>query len=541
MKKHILVVIFALLVSSLFAQAWKTYPNTAPNSLLTFPQDEGWHDQEPIEWWYTNAHVVGQNTGHEYAIMMTFFAYDTAFIDGFRILNISDETTGNFKTGTAFKKYPVMAKDHLEIKSTNLVGGEEEQWYTKQDTTTGMFLPFQYRIESHGVAGAINLDYDAFKPPLIVADSGYLNQGIINYTYYYSQTGMNVTGEITFDGVTEPVVGVGWIDRQYGSFDPSTGEAYEWFSLQLSNGMDFNLWNIFANDGTIPDNSKYRILAMYIDENTSKTISNFKIERPKYAYTTITKNCYANQWHLTSDTLDIDLMITIHSKDDEVLAPFAFLEGSTSIEGTIQGQAVTGKGFAELLHRYEDPKMSFAAPLASNNPTWDVSQPISWQLNNPDEGRPIQYDLWVKQQGLADYTQVATGLTDTSFVWDYAGFPVGEYWFKVVGYSVDGTLKDTIETDQPYALLPLAITSPTLAQKMTISPNPAINTIEVSCDCTGKARLMDTQGKAILARFPLRENEKQAIDVSNLAKGTYLILVETKGKVFAQKWIKIAQ
>ncbi len=530
----------ALQVSSIFAQAWKTYPDTPPNSLLTFSQDEGWHDQEPIEWWYTNAHVKGQNTGHEYSIMMTFFAYDTAFIDGFRILNISDETTGVFKTGTAFKKYPVLAKDHLEIKATNLLGGDVEQWYTQKEAN-GALLPFQYRIESHGLPGAINLDYDAFKPPLIVADSGYLDQGIVNYTYYYSQTGMNITGDITFDGVTEPVVGIGWIDRQFGNFNPNTGEAYEWFSLQLSNGMDFNLWNIFTNEGTIPDNSKYRILAMYIDENTSKTISDFQIDRPKFAYTTVTNNCYANQWHLTSDTLDIDLMITIHSKDDEVLVPFAFLEGSTSIEGTIQGQAVTGKGFAELLHRYDPPNMAFTAPLTTNVPTWSVTSPISWQLNNPDEARPLQYDLLVKQEGLSEYTQVAVGLTDTSFVWAHTGFPDGFYWFKVVGYSVDGTLIDSIETDQAYPLFPLAITNPSLAQKMKINPNPAINTIEVVCDCVGKARLMDIQGKDVLATFPLRKNKKQTIDVSDLENGTYLILMETQGEIFSEKWIKIGQ
>jgi len=534
MKRHVLFFLLTFLATTIFAQAWKTYPNTTPNSLLIFPQDEGWHDQEPIEWWYTNAHVVGQNTGHEYALMMTFFAYDTAFIDGFRILNISNETTGEFKTETSFKKYPIMANDHLEIKATNLLGANEEQWYTKKDTN-GLLLPFQYHIESQGLPGTISLDYDAFKPPLIVADSGYLEQGIDNYTYYYSQTGMNVTGEITFNGVTEPVAGVGWIDRQYGSFDPSTGEPYEWFSLQLSNGMDFNLWNIFTVENTVPKDSKYRILAMYIDENTSKTISDFNLERSKYAYTTATNNCYANQWHLTSDTLDIDLMISLKSKDDEVLLPFAFLEGSTVIEGTVQGQAVTGNGFAELLHRYEPPNMTFVTPSDS---TWNVLQPITWQLTNPDEGRPLRYDFWAKQQGASAYTQAAAGLQDTSFLWDHAGFPADSYWFKIVGYSVDSILMDSIETDQAYLLYPLAISDPLLAQKIKISPNPATNFIDVTCDCAGKAKLMDIQGKEMLPTFSLRKKATQTIDISKIKEGAYLIMVETEGRVFSKKWMK---
>lgn len=538
MKKYLTFALFLLVLSSSFAQAWKNYPNTPPNSLLTFPQDEGVHPDEPIEWWYTNAHLVGQNTGHKYTIMMTFFAYDTSFVDGFRILNIKDETTGVFKTGTGFLVYPTMATDHLEIKATQLLTGDSEQWYTKKDSL-GNFLPYQYRIESHGLPGAINLDYDAFKPPLIVADSGYLDQGVVNYTYYYSQTGMNVTGEITFEGTTEPVTGLGWIDRQYGNFNPNTGEAYEWFSLQLSNGMDFNLWNIFTAEGTIPENAEYRILAMYIDENTSKSISDFKIERPRYAYTTASQNCYANQWHLTSDTFDIDLMITLQSGDDEVLVPFAFLEGSTEIEGTVQGQPVTGKGFAELLQQYANPDMAFTAPLTTNVPTWNVGTPISWHLANPNEGRPLKYDVWVKQQGLSEYTQVATELTDTSFLWDHAGFPADAYWFKIVGYSTDKTLIDSIETDQAYVLYPLAVTDPSLAQKMKISPNPAVNSIEVTCDCNGSAKMMDIQGKETLATFSLRKNSTQEIDVTGLTEGTYLILVETEGHIFSKKWVKV--
>ena len=537
MKKIIVLLALVFLCTSLFAQAWKAYPNTTPNSLLTFPQDEGWHTDEPIEWWYTNAHVVGQNSGHEYTIMMTFFRYDTLGLNGFRILNIANETTGKFKTGTAFMLYPVMATDHLEIEG-NKFGGTPERWYTKKDSL-GNLRPFQYKIESSGsLVGSIDLDYDAFKPPLIVADSGYLNQGVTNYTYYYSQTGMNVSGHLSFDGIDEPVTGIGWIDRQYGNFNPSTGEAYEWFCLQLSNGMDINLWNIFTKEETIPKSPEYRILAMYIDENTSKTISDFKIERPKFAYTSATNNCYANKWHLTSDTMDIDLLITLNNKDSEVLVPFPFLEGGTKIEGTIQGQAVTGKGFAELLHRYTNPEMTFTAPNAS----WTYTQPITWQLLNVDDGRPITYDLWTSFDEKATFTKIASGLTDTTFLWDADGYSKDSdvrYWFKLVGYSVDSVLMDSIITPESYTLEPVATENPLLAQKMTISPNPAVNSLNISCDCEGQAQLLDLSGQNVLATFSLRKNQVEHLDISKLPVGQYLILGTVEGQVFSKRWVKL--
>ena len=61
----------------------------------------------------------------------------------------------------------------------------------------------------------------------------------------------------------------------------------------------------------------------------------------------------------------------------EVQLPFRFFEGATTISGTIDGQAVTGIGFAELLHAYEDPDIEITSPAGG---VYDTSVPISWQL-----------------------------------------------------------------------------------------------------------------------------------------------------------------
>ena len=88
--------------------------------------------------------------------------------------------------------------------------GGTETWHNKTDSN-GNSLAFEYQISAAAKNGALNLEYDALKPPLILADSGYFYQGAADYTFYYSQTENAVTGNITFNGITENVVGTSWI------------------------------------------------------------------------------------------------------------------------------------------------------------------------------------------------------------------------------------------------------------------------------------------------------------------------------------------
>ncbi len=98
MKKTTLYsLIFFVVSSTLFSQAWKTYPYSPAGSLISFQIDEGRHILEPSEWWYT--------------------------------------------------------------------------WRNKTDAF-GNPLPFEYKISASGVNRSLNLEYDALKPPLILADSG---------------------------------------------------------------------------------------------------------------------------------------------------------------------------------------------------------------------------------------------------------------------------------------------------------------------------------------------------------------------------------
>ncbi len=290
------------------AQVWKTYPYTPAGSLISFPVDEGRHNTEPIEWWYTAGHLTGHTTGKSYSYMFTFFYYPDSGFDGFRILNITDDATGDFYQDVRPLNYTTLSTSSLDIEADIFLGGMEH-FRNKLDGSNNP-IPFEYELFGSNGVTTLDLELVSLKRPLILGDDGYLDQGASNYTYYYSQTKNDITGSVTIAGVTENVIGTGWIDRQYGNFNPLTGEKYEWFSLRLSNDMDINLWNVFTVGRTIPNTPEYRILAAYVDDSNQTTSNDFEIERLEFFCTPDAVNCYSSKWRLTSVTHDIDLTIT---------------------------------------------------------------------------------------------------------------------------------------------------------------------------------------------------------------------------------------
>ncbi len=441
---------YILLLTVLFAikanpQTWKTYPYQPPGSKISFPGDEGFHLDEPVEWLYINGHITGESTGDTYSFMLSYFYYPAYGFDGFRIFNLANETSNQFYDESLPCKYETAAKDSLYIiaEVSDLISVHTEEWVTLTDST-GRMMPFQYRINASSRSGSIDINCNTVKRPLIIADSGFLYQGNTGYTYYYSQTMIEISGILNFNSVEDSVSGTGWIDHQYGSFNPNDGEEYEWFCIQLDNGMDLNIWNIFTDDNRIPDTSTYRICSIYVNDSTSFTAYDFNIERLKYEYTPDNMRCYSQQWNLLIDTLNIDLLISAQNSESEVMLPFRFFEGSTVINGTVGGIQVKGKGFAELLHSYEEPDLAIINP--GINEYWNENEPARWKLNNPDEGNPVRYNFELRYGDKNEIIKIAHPLDGTSCYWNPGYFTNDTaVTLMLTAYSADSTLIGTSE------------------------------------------------------------------------------------------------
>ena len=526
MKRLILIIISITIWPSLFSQSWKSYPYEPAGSLVSFPVDEGRHGAEPVEWWYTSGHLTGETTGKEYSYMLTYFYAPQLIFDGFRILNFSDETTGLFSDETMALNYNILATDRLNIEADIFTGGIET-WHNKTGGT-GAPLPFEYLISAESSEATLSLQYDAFKPPLVLGGDGLLDLGTDDYSYYYSQTGIAVTGTISFNGITENVTGTGWMDRQYGNFNPSSGQEYEWFCIQLSNGMDFNVYNIFTADNRIPDMQSFRIFSAYVDEATQYTTFDFEIERLHYSYMPDSLRCYSQKWRITSPLDNVDILVETRYPNNEVSLPFRFYEGSTTVSGTVNGIDVTGSGFAELTHSYEKPDII----IGDGSSMWNITKPLTWQPASSDDGNPLSYDIEYSLDNRQTFLSLAQNVADTFYYWNDPPLTEGDScWLKVTGFSIDTTLVNR-STKKLYATL-TGVNNTEEEHLFIIYPNPSTGQFTVEGINIQNIDIADINGKIIYSAMnPLPVHH---IDLANRPKGIYFVKVRAANATETKK------
>lgn len=460
-------------VSLVSAQQWKVYPYHREGTLIHFPKDEGAHPKyclgSGIEWWYTNLHLMGETTGKHYSAMAAFFNYH------FRIFNLADETTHDFSSIFDYGNLSA-SEDSLNLSFISAEG--TDHWFVKTEPN-GQMMPFQYHLEVGVDTNKLNVDLDAQKPPLIVGLDGLVTVGSGD-SYYYSQTNLAVSGSITFKGFSENVTGVAWIDHQYGPFlvSPVSDESYEWFSLQLDNGLDVILWNVFTGSNDVPMDDSHRMCTLLFDDLNQDTTSTFILERLAY-WKYRPGSYFGGKWNFVDPIHEID--VTIEPLLDNQVVPFLFdtyfWEGSCRVAGTVNGDSVGGTAFAELLHIYRDPSIAVVSP--NGGEAWDGDEAVIWMLNNPDDGNPLTYDVFYSADSGKSYIPIVSGIIDTFYPWNVSDLTPGDsYLVKINGHSVDSTIVGTDCSDRVFSIgspanasktEPLAVTFFRLLQNY---PNP---------------------------------------------------------------------
>ncbi len=539
-KRHLFILIcISILSTSGHGQEWKTYPLIPEGSTISFPFDEGRHPDESIEWWYTAGHLTSDDTGTDYSFMLTYFYYPAYGYDGFRILNVSNEETGVFYTETAAVNYITMAEDSLNIQATTM-GGNAEFWLNKTGNDD-LIIPFEYVLSAESGRNILDLEYESLKPPLILGENGYFQQGESSYTYYYSLTKSLVTGTLSIDEMSEPVTGTAWIDRQYGTFNPLTEEDYEWFYLQLSNDMDINIYNLFTRDRKLPDTATYRHMSVYVDTLTQYTTHDFEIERLTFNYMPDSGMCYSNKWRLTSVNDNIDLIITTNHNNSEMQLPFRFFEGSTNISGMVNGEEVTGIGFAELLHSYEKPEIVITYPFSGR---WTPERAVAWEITNPDDGRPLYYNLEYSIDEKETFITLDSGLSEPQYLWEEPAIPVGSLcWFRITAYSIDSTLINTIVSENASEydpnLTPVDKDLTDNSNEFQLYPNPAEDMIFLDLNEKhpySSYRVFDIYGRT-LEDQEIKSTNRIQIGLNNYKKGIYFIGLKYGDELVISKFL----
>ncbi|MBT6326348.1 MAG: hypothetical protein HOJ35_10295 [Bdellovibrionales bacterium] len=377
--------------NKLYAQEqWKSYPYQDLSSDIIFPDDEGRHNLVThMEWWYAVMHLEGKETKNKYSVLVSHFN------NQIRFFTITNRSTKKHSSGTTLGILN-SAKGHLDLRHRTIYG--TDLFKSKRDSNNKL-IPFNYQIKTHYKKMFIDVELSAIKRPLMVQGDGYVDIGTSGKSWYYSLTRLDVSGKISHDGIEEEVAGMAWMDHQWGPFIVSPieignlFESYEWFCLQLDDGTDIMISNIFDRDNNLPETPEYGGVDISRPDGTSITVHDKEFIRTSYWQDPQSGKFMSMGWNLNIPSEGLNLSLAPFSKNQMVNLPLggSFWEGALKVTGTINGEDIKGKGFGELIHRYQLPKIKFYSLDRSYHVSDEVN--IKWSIENKDEGNPLQYKL----------------------------------------------------------------------------------------------------------------------------------------------------
>ncbi|MBB1437482.1 carotenoid 1,2-hydratase, partial [Shewanella sp. SG41-4] len=231
-------------ISSMSSVSAEGYSEVIQGKTLQFPQDHLAHNDFKIEWWYLTANlttVTGEDVGVQWTQFRIGMTPPTS-------PQTSPQTTAtnNWATNQLY-----MAHAAVTTSTEHLIA---EKWSRAHPKLAGVKpQPFEVHLQnwqwlsqsSNLFPATLNVASDKFsyqlqlnsqQPLQLQGDKGYSSKSADQSvaSYYYSQPFIDVTGQITRNGVTEKVTGKAWLDREWSSqFLTEAQQGWDWFSLRL--------------------------------------------------------------------------------------------------------------------------------------------------------------------------------------------------------------------------------------------------------------------------------------------------------------------
>lgn len=231
MRRYLFITLFLALALAACSGATPTPTPTPtpPYGLppLTLPQDESPHKFQ-TEWWYFNAHLT-DDAGTRYELHDVVFQVlqlasgRTLYV---RQMGLADAATDTHSSAERIRQADQPLTDtpgdfNIVIGDTMMSGSGGKAYHLK-----GAAGPWTYDLSLKSTA-----------PPLLHNKDGLVDFGDAGVTYYYSRPRLEVTGTLTSATASYNVTGLGWLDKQWGNFQP-VAVYWDWASLQLDDGTD---------------------------------------------------------------------------------------------------------------------------------------------------------------------------------------------------------------------------------------------------------------------------------------------------------------
>jgi predicted secreted hydrolase len=342
MKKVPLVCL--LLLFSLQAASAGGFGEISKDYTLQFPRDFYYRDGYRLQWWYFTGHLFTPE-GREFGYELTFFVAGVQrkefrsrfgvrniYVSHFALSDLKDDRYSSFDSADSGAYGFAGADDsrlHVWVDNNELVG-----------TTSRMHLA------ASGGDKTLDLTLVPAKPVVLNGDRGYSRKSEESpeiASWYFSYPDLKTGGNLVIGGVTFPVTGKSWFDREISSGTMGKSEkGWDWFSVQLDDGRDLMLYLMRNKDGTLdrfssgtfvyPD-GRYRHLAL--GDYSVTVLGHYTSKK--------TGAVYPSGWRVRIPSENLDLRITPLIEDQEFVASSStgnyYWEGDCTVAGSAAGRA----------------------------------------------------------------------------------------------------------------------------------------------------------------------------------------------------------
>lgn len=314
---------------------------------ITFPADHQAHPDYRHEWWYLTANLIDEE-GNTLGVQWTQFRFAAA-----------PQESANSANKTTWQSQQIyMAHSAVTTKDKHYA---DEKWSRDQAELAGVSdSPFRVYLDDWQWTSTTD---DLF-PATLVANSEqfgyslkltnnapYQKQGEQGYStkssdgkvasYYYSQPFIDVSGEVTIDGITHQVSGKGWIDREWSSqFLLDSQQGWDWFALRLS---DETSLVVFQLRNSTSGKASYAHAKLMKQDGSGIAISQQDVSLTATKKTEIDGRDYPTEWQVSIPTQQIELTVSALNPKAKMPLSVPYWEGPIIIKGSH-----SGAGYMEL-------------------------------------------------------------------------------------------------------------------------------------------------------------------------------------------------
>lgn len=221
--------------------------------------------------------------------------------------------------------------------------------------------PEEIHVEAKMTFGEVICHMKRTRDYIYNAGSGSFKTFLGGNVQQFSMPHMASQGQLTMGDKTYTITGDSWFDRQWQFSKAEQKDMkmhsdwkWVWMDLNLSNGETISLWDMHDLKGGSVET--WGTILHADDSQEVVEIEPISQGEGDYWTSPVSKNTYPTSFVVRIPSKNAELKVTTAVKDQEIVSKmplFTKYESGSLVEGTYEGQPVTGYTYVELLGKWQ--------------------------------------------------------------------------------------------------------------------------------------------------------------------------------------------